>query len=331
MPSKSKAQQKFFGVVRGIQKGSSKGSKAAKDVAKRMSKDDVKKYAKTKHKGLPDKVDECVTVAKMFSGDMVLAKNRDRNYRPRLKIVRDRTSYGVEVLYVIDVDTDWTEGMNEYGIGVVNSALFVKRDEKDFNKKKKTKAPSKDGVRVREALGKGNFAECVRSLALFHGGIKGHTLVGNGKKLVAIENTSRTKPVIKVKDLEKEPIVRSNHGIEHPEQGYQRGPDKLSSELRMVNALNVTHQTGNWRNLFPNFYNHKQDKGPKYDIVRAQNKLWTSSQVAMNLNQKEIILYLIPGQVKFVGVENNLPKGYKPKISFRVLKYKTKPTDKYNV
>ena len=56
MPSKSKQQQKFFGIVRGIQKGSSKGSKAAKDVAKRMDIDDVEKYASTKHKGLPKKV-----------------------------------------------------------------------------------------------------------------------------------------------------------------------------------------------------------------------------------------------------------------------------------
>ena len=44
MPSVSKAQQRFFGVVRGIQKGSGKGSKAAKDVARQMDKDDVKKY-----------------------------------------------------------------------------------------------------------------------------------------------------------------------------------------------------------------------------------------------------------------------------------------------
>ena len=65
-------------------------------------------------------------------------------------------------------------------------------------------------------------------------------------------------------------------------------------------------------------------------MVRAQNKLWTSSQVVMNLKQKEIILYLVPGQVKFVGVENNLPKGYKPKISFRVLKYSKNPEDKYS-
>ena len=32
---------------------------------------------------------------------------------------------------MIDVDTDWSEGMNEFGIGLVNSALFVKRDEKE--------------------------------------------------------------------------------------------------------------------------------------------------------------------------------------------------------
>ncbi len=29
---------------------------------------------------------------------------------------------------------------------------------------------------------------------------------------------------------------RTNHGIEHTEQGYQRGADKLSSELRFFNA-----------------------------------------------------------------------------------------------
>ena len=59
MPSVSKKQQKFMGIVRAIQKGdapASKFSKAARDAAKDMSKSDVKKYAKTKHKGLPRKV-----------------------------------------------------------------------------------------------------------------------------------------------------------------------------------------------------------------------------------------------------------------------------------
>tara|TARA_Y100001937_G_scaffold125571_1_gene192680 strand:+ start:189 stop:1166 length:978 start_codon:yes stop_codon:yes gene_type:complete len=61
MPSKSKQQQKFFGIVRSIQKGdapASKFSKQAKKAAKDMEKDDVKSYASTKHKGLPKKVNK---------------------------------------------------------------------------------------------------------------------------------------------------------------------------------------------------------------------------------------------------------------------------------
>ncbi len=274
-------------------------------------------------------MEECIAIASLFGNDMVIGKNRDRNYNPNLKVVRELTGYGVELCYVIDQDTDWSEGMNSHGIGLVNSALFVKRDEKDFDKSKKKKAMSKDGARIREALAKTSLHDVVKSLVSYHGGIKGHTLVGDGKKLVIIENTSRVKPVVKIKDLSKEPIVRTNHGIEHTEQGYQRGNDKLSSELRLMNALNVLHQTPHYKELFPAFYNHKQDKGPKYDLVRAQNKLWTSSQILMNLNKGEMILYLIPGAVKFLGIENRLPNDYESKISFIVKEYEHSPEEKY--
>ena len=58
MPSVSKKQQKFMGIVRSIQKGEApagKFSKAAQDAAKKMKKSSVKKYAKTKHDDLPTK------------------------------------------------------------------------------------------------------------------------------------------------------------------------------------------------------------------------------------------------------------------------------------
>jgi len=58
MPSVSKKQQKFMGIVRSIQKGeqpASKFSKDAQDAAKSMKKGSVKKYAKTKHDDLPTK------------------------------------------------------------------------------------------------------------------------------------------------------------------------------------------------------------------------------------------------------------------------------------
>ena len=56
MPALSKKQQRFFGIVRAIQKGdlaptTPETAKAAND----MKKSDVKKFASTKHKGLPEK------------------------------------------------------------------------------------------------------------------------------------------------------------------------------------------------------------------------------------------------------------------------------------
>ena len=51
----SKKQQQFFGIVRAMQKGDMKKGGEAGEVAKDMKKSDVKKFASTKHKGLPKK------------------------------------------------------------------------------------------------------------------------------------------------------------------------------------------------------------------------------------------------------------------------------------
>ena len=56
MPAVSKKQQRFFGMVRAAQKGEMKNpSKEVSDVAGDISMKDAKKFAKTKHKGLPEK------------------------------------------------------------------------------------------------------------------------------------------------------------------------------------------------------------------------------------------------------------------------------------
>ena len=59
MPAKSKAQQRFMGLVKSYQDGdvpASKVSKSVKDASKSMEKGDVEDYASTKHKGKPEKV-----------------------------------------------------------------------------------------------------------------------------------------------------------------------------------------------------------------------------------------------------------------------------------
>ena len=61
MPSKSKSQQRFFGMVDAYKKGELKdASSEVKKAANGMSMSDVKDFAETKHKGLPEKVEENV-------------------------------------------------------------------------------------------------------------------------------------------------------------------------------------------------------------------------------------------------------------------------------
>ena len=54
----SKKQQKFMGMVRAAQKGEGASSPEVAKVASSMKKGDVKDFASTKHKGLPEKKKE---------------------------------------------------------------------------------------------------------------------------------------------------------------------------------------------------------------------------------------------------------------------------------
>jgi hypothetical protein len=57
MPSKSKAQQRYFGMVHACKKSDYKdcASKEVEDTARGMKAKDAKEFASTKHKGLPEK------------------------------------------------------------------------------------------------------------------------------------------------------------------------------------------------------------------------------------------------------------------------------------
>ena len=56
MPAVSRAQQRFFGMVRAAQKGDLKSpSPQVQRTAASIKKKDAKDFASTKHKGLPEK------------------------------------------------------------------------------------------------------------------------------------------------------------------------------------------------------------------------------------------------------------------------------------
>ncbi len=86
MPAVSKKQQKFFGIVRAIQKGemaptTPETAKAAAD----MKKGDVKKFASTKHKGLPEKkkIEEEIKTNRKISFPEMQKRIRDAKERRR--------------------------------------------------------------------------------------------------------------------------------------------------------------------------------------------------------------------------------------------------------
>jgi len=81
MPAKSQKQQKFFGAVRAVQKGDISANAMSGPIAKAardMSPQDVKDFASTKHKGLPEKVKAKKRVTKRSGGKKRVTKRIGR-------------------------------------------------------------------------------------------------------------------------------------------------------------------------------------------------------------------------------------------------------------
>ena len=111
MPSKSKAQQKFMGMVYSYMKGDMKNAPAAvKKVAKDMKKSDVKKYASTKHKGLPPKINqESIETIKGYIkrriGEVMTEADNDFDVKKMKKLVKS-SKYLQKALKVIKGGND---------------------------------------------------------------------------------------------------------------------------------------------------------------------------------------------------------------------------------
>ena len=96
MPALSKKQQKFFGIVRAIQKGEQtpttpETAKAAAD----MKKGDVKKFASTKHKGLPEKkkIEEDKQIKKIVKQLRKSVKSHEKQADTLEKKIEEQLSY----------------------------------------------------------------------------------------------------------------------------------------------------------------------------------------------------------------------------------------------
>jgi len=277
------------------------------------------------------KLNECVVARIEVDGKTILAKNRDRGYKAQIEVVHELIE-GVEVVYLHDKLTDWSEGMNEFGIGIVNASLQVDFDEKEGDLAKanldKGKAPkvSHDGLKIRTALSKKKLSQSIQSVVSFVGkdhkdvGVKGQTIIANTKYAFVIEMTSRHLPVVDRIDNEKV-TVRTNHGIEYPDTGYTSGIKRDSSLSRKKIAEKELSKVTKPSEVLDTL-SKEHTKDTFMNPYRRKNKynMETTSQVMYNLNDLEFYLRWDIDHSEFKGLVNRLPKGYEPKIKIFISK-----------
>jgi hypothetical protein len=285
-----------------------------------------------------ERLSECVVAGVRLGDGIVLAKNRDRGYDAKMEIVHEIVD-NVEMVYWHDVDTDWSEGMNEFGIGIVNSSLMVGDDEKEADKvekkreektdnKEKGKNPqhATDGAKIRQVLTQKNIRDAIKVLISTRGdgssefrGVSGESIVSDGKDIYVVEHSSVDTPIIKKLKGDKKVVVRTNHGIYHKHLGYQSGPKEESSHSRMNLAKDHLQNAKVDQDVL-DLMKKKYKDNPFLNPYRTDNKfhMQTVGQIMMNCDTKTITVRMDDKHGKLETVENLLPKGYEPKIKIKV-------------
>ncbi len=263
-------------------------------------------------------INECIIVRKKLGDTIILAKNRDRPYKPKLEVVHELIN-GVEVVHLHDTITDWSEGMNEYGVGVVNTALLVYYDEKEYNLIMKKGAKSKDGIILREALGQRTLKNTIKTAIKYMGGISGHTFFSTEDTMISLEKTPKHPFKLK-KHTQDTDVVRTNHG-EETEAGYKKGDDLKSSKIRKQSAEKIMNHIKDPKNILDALRKDFFEADSNLNMNRKTKTMSTSSQVLLNITDMIFEVNYFEDKVEeFKGIVNKLPKGYEPTIKIEIKK-----------
>jgi hypothetical protein len=234
----------------------------------------------------------------------VIAKNRDRNYKP---IIRIRKSFrrNIERLYIWDEKTKYTEGVNEFGVGIVSASVTVKEDEAEgskatqgkttINKKKRT-FYSPDGLRIRTALFEKTAAEAARTLIELE--IPGNTIVADADRCFLLEGAfiDTDEYVYELIEVPKDRIaVRTNHGIFLPWTGYsesipEQKEKRKSSEARYERVTKPLKQATSFDEVLESL-SSTDDNNPQMNPLRfdvRKNAMRTTGQIVIVPKEKTL-------------------------------------------
>ncbi len=284
----------------------------------------------------------CVIVAVKLDGPKgkrwVLGKNRDRNYIPDIFFRKPSKAKEGGYSVFVDKQTMWSEGVNDAGIGIVNSALMVVEDEKIANKKDKGQNVSDGGELIREALRLTDITDVVEFLV--KEGLFGFTFVSNGEKLFVIENVREwiedktrddDKKVVshnmswyELQDESITIIVRTNHGELFDQTGYLSGTTagKSSRHRRKYVETGLKRLKLNSTADVFTALSYKKDKNPESNPLREFGKcdIFTTGQIVIDPKYHTMRYRPIKCNIKIDGKEVT-PNNIKPRSTDKTTIY----------
>ena len=257
----------------------------------------------------------CIVIGKYFPDyGWIAVKNRDRNYIPEISF-KKISANGVEICYFWDDITQYCEGLNSAGVGILSASLMVLDDEKEIEKR--TKTPSKDGKRIKKALTYPNVKMAARSLVMSK--LTGNTLVFDKDNMILIEGYGKDENYrYKMRPLDRDEVVtRTNHGIWLPAAGYQRKPDdpgqtlsRISSESRKLIADVVVASAKDPEDIIDGLTKDFTHDG-QLNALRTtteKKKMRTTSQILIIPKEKTMYVRPVQSHMSFNFWELNHPK-----------------------
>jgi len=262
----------------------------------------------------------CIVIGKYFpKHGWIAIKNRDRNYIPEISFKKKITD-GLEILYFWDDITQYCEGFNSAGVGILSASLMVLDDEKEIEKR--SKVPSKDGSKIKAALKEPNVK--LAAARLIKSKLTGNTLVFDKDHMILIEGAwekggyAEEKYMYKANYIDKNKIVvRTNHGIWLPEAGYQRKKDdeaqtmsRVSSESRRLIAQTVAESAETPEEILDGITKDFTHDG-QLNALRTtteKKKMRTTSQILIIPKEKTMYVRPVQSHMEFNFWELNNPK-----------------------
>jgi hypothetical protein len=305
----------------------------------------------------------CLILFTQINNKNIIFKNRDRPTVSHFKIIHEIIN-GTEIAHTNDLNSGWHEGINEYGIGIINSTFKLNKNNLPY--RKKDNYDYKKGQKILKALSYKNIDDVVQSLFFTNNNLKwngndfsydgtseyktelqklkknfikdklyfieGHTIISSKNTCYHVECDKRNKFTITKINSTK---VFTNHGINFPEFGCNKGAIGLSSYLRkfiieeelknntLLNSeelFNITNK--NYKNINNKFHPYRDKNYYNHHLCNANLNTalsnTTVSQMLLNLDNLELIITIDKYSGKLKKLINLLPQGYIPKIKIKI-------------